>query len=226
MYRISWGGSLLLALFCVASVSLPAELRAAEPTPGPPTHLTPVVPPQAYGPIAPIIEEDARTTIRTRFQSKLPELKRQLADSLRTHRVPATPRPTTDTARTLLVDPSLVLTTDVMTPDGRLLAQAGDHLNPLTTIPLLRTYLVLNAADPRQLAWAARELASVPGRLTTVLLTEGRFEQAASHFAPNTPVYPAPPDLFARFPIDSVPVRLSRAGDQLRIDIIPEADLE
>lgn len=225
MYRISWGGSLLL-LLCISGVSPAAGLLAAEPTPGPPPLLTPVVPPQAYGPIAPIIEEDARTTIRTRFQAKLPEFKQQLADSLRTHRVPATPRPTTDTARTLLVDPSLVLTTDVITSDGRLLARAGDRLNPLTTIPLLRTYLLLNAEDSRQLAWAARELASAPGRPTTVLLTEGRLEKATSHFPPNTPVYPAPPTLFARFPIDSVPARVSRAADQLRIDLIPEADLK
>jgi hypothetical protein len=38
-------------------------------------------------------------------------------------------------------------------------------------------------------------------------------------------VYPAPAQLFERFPIDSVPARLSKAGLRVKIQFVPESDL-
>jgi len=216
--RTAWLPPLLLA----AGLALAAPAVADEP----PTRLTPVVPPEHAGPIFPILEQDMRATIEERFQAKLPGMKRQLAESLRTYRTPAFPRPTTDTARTVLLDPSITVESDVVTHDGRVIARAGDRHNPLRTIPMRRTYLVVNGADPRQLAWAARELAAAPTRLTTVLLTEGRLDAATEVLPAGTRVFAAPAELFDRFPIESVPARLTRGGDRLRIEFIAEPDLQ
>ncbi len=218
------GAALLAGLLLTVTASAAAPAPAADPQPGPASPLTPVAQPEVLGPVFPIAEEDMRTTILRRLRAKLPELQQQLRDSLRTHRVPATPRPTTDTARTVLIDPSITLSEDITTPEGQVLARAGDRVNPLRSISLLHTYLVLNAADPRQLAWAARELGG-PRPLTTVLLTEGQIQDARKRLPPSTRIYPAPPDLFARFPVDSVPARVSGSGDQIRIEFIPETAL-
>ncbi|MFI5340094.1 MAG: hypothetical protein ACHQ7N_09675, partial [Candidatus Methylomirabilales bacterium] len=114
----------------------------------------------------------------------------------------------------------------LVTPDGRLLARAGDRINPLGVIPLLRTYLIINAADPRQLAWATRQVSAAWPRLTTVLLSDGDLEAAAAALPLATKLFPAPPELFARFPLDSVPARLHRASDQVQIDFVAEGDLD
>jgi conjugal transfer pilus assembly protein TraW len=216
-------GALVLAV-STAVIALPAS--AAEPTPASVTRLTPAAPPEQYGPIFPILEEDMRTTIQQRFAAKIPELKQQLTDSVRNYRLPTIPRPTTDTARTLLVDPSLTLQNDVVAPDGRLIAKAGTRVNPLRTIALVRTYLVVDASDDRQLAWAVQQIMVGATRPTTLLLTDGDLSAIMATVPAGTPVYPAPPELFTRFSVDSVPARLSRAGDQLRIDFIPERDLK
>jgi conjugal transfer pilus assembly protein TraW len=209
-------------LLLAAGLALAAPVAAGEP----PVRLTPVVPPEQAGPIFPILEQDMRATIQERFQAKLPEMKRQLADSLQTYRAPAFPRPTSDTARTILLDPSIIVESDIVTHDGRVIARAGERHNPLRTIPMRRTYLVVNGADSRQLAWVARELAAASARLTTILLTEGRLDAAMAALPASTRVFPAPAELFERFPIDTVPARLSRAGERLRIDFIAEADLQ
>lgn len=217
-----------LCIVLLALVLWASRVSAADP-PGPPeapARLAPVAPPGQYGPVWPIAEEDIRTTILTRFHERMPELQEQLADSLRSYRLPTTPRPTTDTPRTVVVDPSITVDTDLVAPDGRLLARAGDRINPLGVIGLLRTYLVINAADPRQLAWAARQVRAALPRPTTVLLTEGDLEAAEAALPAGTKLFPAPPELFARFPLDSVPARLHWAGDQLQIDFVAEGDLD
>jgi conjugal transfer pilus assembly protein TraW len=193
--------------------------------PDEPVRLEPVAPPETYGPVFPIIEEDMRTTIESRYKAKLPELQEEARDSLRRYRVPHIPRPTTDTAREVLVDPSITLPRDILAPDGRTVAKAGDSVNPLTMIPLSRAYLVINAEDPRQLAWAVQTLAAEPTKAASVFLTEGSLDVARAALPTRVGVYPAPSQLFERFPIAAVPARLSKAGLRLKIQFVPESDL-
>ena len=190
------------------------------------TRLTPVAPGEQRGPILPILEEDMRQTIQGRFEAKIPELTYQLGESVRNYRVPAMPRPTTDTARTILVDPTMTLENDVVGPQGQLIARAGTRVNPLNTIALRRAYLVLDGSDERQVAWAIQELRGHTRQPITLLLTDGNLAAAKAAVPAGTPVYPAPPELFTRFPVETVPARLSRAKDQLRIDFIAEQDLK
>jgi conjugal transfer pilus assembly protein TraW len=182
-------------------------------------------PPERLGPVWPIVERDIRETIMERLQARLPEIRKRLEESLAQYRVPATSRPTTTVARTLVWDPSLTLTADLVSHDGRTLAKEGTRVNPLTLLPLRRTYVVLDAADERQVKWAARELVALPSTPATVLLTDGSMEEARKALPDRVRLFPAPAALFARLPIDSVPARLRRDGDRIRIDFIPEGDL-
>jgi conjugal transfer pilus assembly protein TraW len=208
------------------AVALALPVWGAEPPGMGVTRLTPVAPAEQRGPIFPILEDDLRRTIQARFEAKIPELKEQFAKSIRRYRVPAFPRPTTDTARTVLVDPSLTLQNDVLGPQGQLIARAGTRVNPLHTIAMRQVYLVLDGSDERQLAWARQELHRQTRQLTTLFLTDGNLGAVKAAVPMGTPVYPAPAELFARFPVDTVPARLSRAEDQLRIDFIAEQELK
>lgn len=192
-------------------------------------HVTPVhaetVPAERLGPVWPIVETDMRTVIMARLKAKLPELTGRLRTSLATYRAPSTPRPTTTTARTLYMDPSITLASDLVDHTGRVLAPAGRQINPLMLTPLRRTYLVLNAADPRQVDWGRSRLQAHPTALFTFLLTDGSLDQAKQAFPAGTRIFPAPPALFARFSIDSVPARISRSHDQVQVDLIADTEL-
>ncbi len=182
-------------------------------------------PAERLGPVWPVVETDMRTVIMTRLKAKLPDLTARLRDSLTSYRVPATPRPTTTTARTLHVDPSITLASDLIDHTGRTLASAGQQINPLTLIPLQRTYLVLDAADPRQLQWGKAQIEANSSRPFTLLLTDGSLDQVRAAFPAGTRIFPAPPILFARLPIDSVPARINRRRDTVQVDLIAEGEL-
>lgn len=187
--------------------------------------LAPVAPPERFGPVWPIVETDIRNTIRERLTARLPELKATLKNSLATYRAPATARPTTDTARTLQIDPTITLAANLVSHDGRVLAPSGQRINPLTVVPLRRTYLVVNGTDQRQVDWAKRQLDAHKNRSITLLLNDGSLEGTRQALPPGTRIFPAPPALFTRFSIDSVPARLSRHNNAIQIDLIAEADL-
>jgi len=191
----------------------------------PPLTLRPVAPPERLGPVWPIIEEDARDLITTRLREHLPALKETLAARLAAHRVPTIPMPTRQEAKHLDIDPSITLAANLADHKGTVLAKSGDRMNPLRIIPLTRTYLVINGADQRQLLWAIDQVAQhrVP---TTVLLTDGSLDAAKEALPVSVAIYPAPAALFARFPIDSVPARLARAGDNIAIDLISDTILD
>lgn len=187
--------------------------------------LAPVAPPERFGPVWSITEPDIRDTIRERLTARLPEFKATLNNSLATYRAPATTRPTTDTARTLQVDPTITLAANLVSHDGKILAPSGQRINPLSVVPLRRTYLVVNGADPRQVSWAKQQINKNKKLDITLLLNDGSLEDTRQALPPGTRIFPAPPALFTRFSIDSVPARVSRHGNTVQIDLIAEADL-
>ncbi len=187
--------------------------------------LSAVAPPERLGPVWPIVERDMRQVILERLHAKLPEIRERLKDNLASYRVPSIAKPTTTLARSVVIDPSITLSADLVSHDGRILAKEGARVNPLSILPLRRTYLILDAADDRQVKWAAKELAAMGSAPATVLLTDGSLEATREHLPTTTKLFPAPPALFARLPIDSVPARLRRESDRIRIDYIPEREL-
>lgn len=57
------------------------------------------------------------------------------------------------------IDPTVTITHDVTLPDGRVLAHAGDRVNPLKATPFKPTLLVIDASDPAQRAFAKAQVA-------------------------------------------------------------------
>lgn len=207
----------LLALVWVSWVLLAVAptTRAGEPP----------APAERLGPTWPIVEEDLRTTLRTRLQASAPRLGERLRATLARFRWPGTSRPTAESARTLLLDPTLTTRRPLTTREDRTIVTEGEPVNPLALVSLRRTYLVLDGRDARQVAWASTEVARGQPGLTTVLLTEGSLDEARAALPAATPVFPAPAVLFTRFPVDSVPARLAREGPRLRLDLIAQQEL-
>ncbi len=69
-------------------------------------------------------------------------------------------------------DPSIVLSRDILDPDGRVIAAAGTVVNPLAIKPMREPVLFIDARDTRQVALAER-LRGVHDDRLMVILTGG-----------------------------------------------------
>ena len=122
--------------------------------------------------------------------------------------------------RTRLFDPSVTLEEDVRAADGTLLAARGARVNPLTTHPLTRDLLFIDATRPVEVAWALRhEKSSVivllAGRPLALTRTHGRaffFDQGGQ--------------LMKRFGLSATPSVVAAEGAFLRITEVPLEDEE
>jgi hypothetical protein len=121
--------------------------------------------------------------------------------------------------RKRLVDPTVVLTEDVVEPTRRLvLAKAGTRLNTLTSLPLRQTILVLDGARDEQLAWADRWLASPTHGPTqvTIVMTRGDVTQLMPRWQRR--VYWASAELLAKLGVEATPSLITQEGDRLSVE--------
>lgn len=75
-----------------------------------------------------------------------------VANFWRDQKMPSVPHATKE--ESYQIDPSTTITHDIRLPNGHYLAHAGDKVNPLASVPLKHTLLVIDASDPAQRAFA------------------------------------------------------------------------
>lgn len=124
-------------------------------------------------------------------------------------------------ARTRQVDPSVVVSETMRTPDGQVFAQAGQVLNPLSHVAWAYTLYVFDANDPAQRA-AVRSMVDALGDGTAPMLIAVRgpddagtgFETWAAwqRALGDRRLYLAPEPLVERFRIERVPAVVRRSG--------------
>lgn len=140
-----------------------------------------------YGHVFPVIEEDIRKVIMARLskmeksgelQAREEEVSRRVSEHI--IRPKALSLTTTITPQTFTVNPSIQVNHDLYTPNGVLLAHAGDKINPFDVITFSKTLLFFNGDDKLQVAWVQKHYqAYQPVKL---ILTGGDIREAASHF--------------------------------------------
>lgn len=112
-------------------------------------------------------------------------------------------------------DPSIVLDHDVTTPEGKLIAMAGTHVNPLIYVSLSKALIFYNADDPDQVKWAIQQDKKLKGHDKlilvngSVLIEEKRFK--------NPIYFDQSGRLTSRFGITHVPAIVVQDGLALRI---------
>ena len=120
--------------------------------------------------------------------------------------------------RTRLFDPSVTLEEDVRAADGTLIAARGARVNPLTTHPLTRDLLFIDATRPVEVAWALRHekpsvIVLLAGRPLDLTRAHGRaffFDQGGR--------------LRKRFGLLATPSVVAAAGSALKITEVPLED--
>lgn len=112
-------------------------------------------------------------------------------------------------------DPSIVLDHDVTTSDGKIIAIAGTHVNPLRYITLSKTLIFYNGDDKEQVKWVIEKDKKLKGRDKLVLVNGSVLLQEKQF---RKPIYfDQSGTLTSRFGITHVPAYVTQEGLVLRI---------
>lgn len=123
-----------------------------------------------------------------------------------------------------LLDPSLTVTQDIYHPDGRLIAQKGQRLNPQTLLPMRHVYIVFDATQPEQVGVAKKlgDLAASKMKPVVYLFSKldhkkgwEQYNALASEM--GAPVYQLNKALLKRFQIQVLPTVIEGSGDKLSV---------
>lgn len=123
-------------------------------------------------------------------------------------------------------DPSIVVTKDMLLPDGQILHKAGTRVNPLAIRPLTKRMIFIDATDQQQLVWAKKQYQQ-SGWRDKVILVNGSYLDVMKDWGKR--VYfdqQAKMDgggrktLVQHFGIKAVPSLVSQEGNQLKIEEI------
>lgn len=133
--------------------------------------------------------------------------------------------PRADKPASRLLDPTMTVTRDVVTQDGRLIAAAGTQLNSLKTIGLSRRYLVFDPTDLRQfeLVQSKYQAGDWSDRPLTILFTQvdhadgnATLKKVFTTFKTKAYLYT---DLIqAKFGLTALPSTVEQSGHQLLIN--------
>jgi len=90
--------------------------------------------------------------------------------------------PTATTARERLIDPTVEVKDDILTPDGKYIAHKGDRFNPLETLGFHQTVVIFNGTDPNQVDFVKSFVAEHAESKLTLVTTEVDREQGWDGF--------------------------------------------
>lgn len=129
-----------------------------------------------------------------------------------------------DEARERCIDATITVQRDITTPDGDVVARAGDEINPLAMRPFDRRVVVFDATDDRQLR-AAEALADGPGRLV-YLATAFDAERGWDHYREvadrlDHRVYKLNKTLRQRFALERVPAVVTATDEHFVVREVP-----
>lgn len=176
------------------------------------------------GPTYRINEPDFLKTIERKLKEKersgeLARLQREgIARSQQTieHPKPVEALRNTTEPRSYYFDPSIVVTKDLATPDGKIIAPGGTRVNPLQVVHLSRDLLFFDERDKDQVSMAKRIMAQRKGRVKPIL-TGGSYMGLMREWKSKV-YYDQGGALVTKLGIRQVPALVTQDGLRLRID--------
>lgn len=110
------------------------------------------------------------------------------------------------------IDPTVVLTSDLKDPSGKVLVPAGTRINPLEQTAFTQAVIVFDATDSKQVAVVDQELKILETKYSKVTLIStqfatddgwGFYKNITKRY--SKPVYKLTPEILNRFEIERVP---------------------
>jgi conjugal transfer pilus assembly protein TraW len=136
------------------------------------------------------------------------------------------PLPPATEVRVREIDPTISAEHDLVLPDGKVLARAGDRINPLDRMPFRQRLVVFDATDPAQVQ-TAQDLGAKTG-VARVIYLASNLERTAGWEAFNdvqsqlgAPLYLLTADVRERFALQRVPASVEAKGRVFLVTEVP-----
>ncbi|MEY2161675.1 MULTISPECIES: TrbC family F-type conjugative pilus assembly protein [unclassified Rhodanobacter] len=124
------------------------------------------------------------------------------------------------------IDPTVVVPKDIVTPDGKVIARAGDTFNPLESIGFHQTLVIYDATDPAQVAFARQALVDARGAKVKLITISVDREKGADGYvdmeiAMNHPVYMLNSAVRDAFHLERVPSTVTATKNRFVVTEVP-----
>ncbi|MEL7042502.1 MAG: type-F conjugative transfer system protein TraW [Pseudomonadota bacterium] len=200
------------AMLCAASLALCCSYAAFAEDLGVRGELFPVTEPDLFAQIAAKFAAMEETGEVDRINQVLRD--RSVA---RMERPPAvTGISKTITPRAFHYDPTVTLVEDITTPDGQMIARAGDAFNPLDYTPMRQRLIFFDGDDVEQVSWA-RAQTDNRGVQVSAILVNGPVLDLTRNWGFQV-FFDQGGKLTGTFGITQVPATVSRDGDLLLVE--------
>ncbi|UJJ60571.1 TrbC family F-type conjugative pilus assembly protein [Rhodanobacter denitrificans] len=141
-------------------------------------------------------------------------------------KAPFTELPLATARRVREIDPTVVVPKDIVTPDGKVIAKAGDAFNPLESIGFHQTLVIYDATDPAQVDFARQALAAARGAKVKLITTAVDREKGADGYvdmevAMDHPVYMLNAAVRDAFHLERVPSTVTATKNRFVVTEVP-----
>ncbi|MCE0759510.1 conjugal transfer protein TraW [Marinobacter sp. G11] len=135
--------------------------------------------------------------------------------------------------RTREVDPTVVITQDILTPDGKVVARQGDRINPLEIRSFTQAVVVLDPLDEDQIERVKSRLPDIkrqPGvQSVTYIVTQLDRDEGWDSYTEVTDTFDAPvflltPDVKQRFELEYVPSIITADGTKFVVEELADRE--
>lgn len=130
-----------------------------------------------------------------------------------------------------LIDPTVRVTQDVKDKQGRVIASAGELINPLSRFPQNLTMIIFDPLNPGQLVWAEQQYRQRLGSGKVMpMFTRIQKDNGWDHLNDlrekfNGKVFKVNEQIISRFQIKNTPALITTDQDKFRITLFSEAEV-
>lgn len=186
-----------------------------------------------FGTVFPISEPDLVEEMKRRVLNIDWAAQKENAKKRYWHNTSFVDLPTAATTSAFTFDPSIIMQRDMRSADGTVLVKAGQKINPLDTVPLTKTYVVIDGTQKSHLAVAKaiKAKAVKENRVVRFITTRVDRENGWNSLvdienAVGDKVYLLQKDLAERFRLRAVPAMVEAKGNKMQVSEFDPRDFQ
>lgn len=176
------------------------------------------------GEVFPVAEPDLFSQIQARFdQLEAAGEVDRINQRLKARAIASAERPPrvegiskTYEPRAYYYDPTVTLLEDITTPDGQVIARAGDQFNPLDYTPMRQSLVFFDGDDAAQVEWARLELSNSEDVVQPIMIGGPVLELTRDWR--RQVFFDQGGKISGQFGIAHVPARVTRDGNRLLVE--------
>lgn len=177
------------------------------------------------GPVFAITEPDMIEELQRRMENHDWEKEKNRAlENFWVHQEKDIQLPSSQIDKERIIDPSIVASKDIFSPNGQLIVAKGQRINPQEIMPMKHAYIVFDATDKDQVDVAKKtgDQFLAQQKPVVYLFSKMRTDKGWDHYNQttallNAPIYKLNKTIVERFMIEALPSVIEGNGDKIMV---------